>query len=406
MMRAVTPQRVATCDREDAMTPKIKPAMRPALPFFSSGPTTKRPGWSPTVLSDAVLGRSHRSKSAKSKITETMKLAREILQMPDDYLIGIVPGSDTGAVEIALWSMLGARGVDVLAWESFGKDWVNDIVGQLRLDDVTLHQAPYGQLPDLAAVNFANDVVLTWNGTTSGVKLPDGDWIADDREGLVIADATSACFAMQLPWTKLDVVTFSFQKAIGGEGAHGVMILSPRAVERLNLYAPPWPVPKLFRLTKNGAFNASIFNGSPINTPSMLVIEDALDALLWAQSIGGLPALIDRSEACLAAIRRWLDTSSTFGFLAEHPATISNTSVTLSIIDPWFVALDAAQKAGFAAALAARLDAEGVGYDLGSYRAAPAGLRIWVGPMVDVSDVEALLPWIDWAYAAQRAEMG
>lgn len=406
MMRAVTPQRVATCDREDVMTPPIKPAMRPALPFFSSGPTTKRPGWSPNILSDAVLGRSHRSKAAKSKITETMQLAREILQMPDDYLIGIVPGSDTGAVEIALWSMLGARGVDVLAWESFGKDWVNDIVGQLRLDDVTLHQAPYGQLPDLAAVNFANDVVLTWNGTTSGVKLPDGDWIADDREGLVIADATSACFAMQLPWTKLDVVTFSFQKAIGGEGAHGVMILSPRAVERLNLYTPPWPIPKLFRLTKNGAFNASIFNGNTINTPSMLVIEDALDALLWAQSIGGLPALIDRSEACLAAIRRWVDASSIFGFLAEHPATISNTSVTLSIIDPWFVALDAAQKAGFAAALAARLDAEGVGYDLGSYRDAPAGLRIWAGPMVDVSDVEALLPWIDWAYAAQRAEMG
>lgn len=406
MMRAVTPQRVATCDREDVMTPPIKPAMRPALPFFSSGPTTKRPGWSPNILSDAVLGRSHRSKAAKSKITETMQLAREILQMPDDYLIGIVPGSDTGAVEIALWSMLGARGVDVLAWESFGKDWVNDIVGQLRLDDVTLHQAPYGQLPDLAAVNFANDVVLTWNGTTSGVKLPDGDWIADDREGLVIADATSACFAMQLPWTKLDVVTFSFQKAIGGEGAHGVMILSPRAVERLNLYTPPWPIPKLFRLTKNGAFNASIFNGNTINTPSMLVIEDALDALLWAQSIGGLPALIDRSEACLAAIRRWVDASSIFGFLAEHPATISNTSVTLSIIDPWFVALDAAQKAGFAAALAARLDAEGVGYDLGSYRDAPAGLRIWAGPMVHASDVEALLPWIDWAYAAQRAEMG
>jgi phosphoserine aminotransferase len=405
MMRAVTPQRVATCDREDVMTPPIKPAMRPALPFFSSGPTTKRPGWSPTVLSDAVLGRSHRSKAAKSKITETIQLAREILQMPDDYLIGIVPGSDTGAVEIALWSMLGARGVDVLAWESFGKDWVNDIVGQLRIDDVTLHQAPYGQLPDLAAVNFANDVVLTWNGTTSGVKLPDGDWIADDREGLVIADATSACFAMQLPWTKLDVVTFSFQKAIGGEGAHGVMILSPRAVERLNLYTPPWPIPKLFRLTKSGAFNASIFNGSTINTPSMLVIEDAFDALLWAQSIGGLPALIDRSEACLAAIRRWVDASSIFGFLAEHPATISNTSVTLSIIDPWFVALDAAQKAGFAAALAARLDAEGVGYDLGSYRDAPAGLRIWAGPMVDVRDVEALLPWIDWAYAAQRAEM-
>ncbi|MDA0332362.1 MAG: phosphoserine transaminase [Proteobacteria bacterium] len=385
------------------MTTHPKPAMRPAMPFFSSGPTTKRPGWSPAVLEDAILGRSHRSKPAKAKITRTMDLARQILGLPDNYLIGIVPGSDTGAVEIALWSLLGARGVDVLAWESFGKDWVNDIVNQLQIADVTVHQAAYGALPDLAAVNFDNDVVLTWNGTTSGVKLPDGDWIDDHRKGLVIADATSACFAMELPWSKLDVVTFSFQKAIGGEGAHGVMILSPRAVERLNSYTPSWPIPKLFRLTSKGTFNAGIFDSNTINTPSLLVIEDALDALLWAQSIGGLPALIDRSESCLSAIKRWVEASSVFGFLAKDPATISNTSVTISIIDPWFAALDDDQKAAFAAALAARLAAEDVGYDLASYRDAPAGLRIWAGPMVDVKDIETLLPWIDWAYATERA---
>ena len=379
-----------------------KPALRPAVPFFSSGPTTKRPGWSHTVLESAALGRSHRSKPAKEKIIQTMDLARKILALPDNYLIGLVPGSDTGAVEIALWSMLGARGVDVLAWEAFGKDWVYDIVNQLQIDNVTVHQAAYGALPNLAAVNFSNDVVMTWNGTTSGVKLPDGNWIADDRKGLVIADATSACFAMKLPWSKLDVVTFSFQKAIGGEGAHGVMILSPRAVERLNSYTPLWPIPKLFRLTSKGKFNAAIFDGNTINTPSLLVIEDVLDALLWAQSIGGLPALIDRSEASLAAIKRWIKTSSNFGFLAEDPATISNTSVTISIVDPWFVERDEEQKSAFAAALAARLAAEGVGYDLASYRDAPAGIRIWAGPMIDVNDIESLLPWIDWAYATER----
>ena len=384
------------------MITRSKPALRPSKPFFSSGPTIKRPGWSPQVLEGAVLGRSHRSKHAKAKIMQTMDLARQILGLPDDYLIGIVPGSDTGAVEIALWSMLGARGVDVLAWESFGKDWVNDIVNQLQIGNVTVRQAAYGALPDLAAVNFDNDVVLTWNGTTSGVKLPHGNWIADDRKGLVIADATSACFAMELPWSKLDVVTFSFQKAIGGEGAHGVMILSPRAVERLNSYTPSWPTPKLFRLTSKGKFNAAIFRGNTINTPSLLVIEDALDALLWVRSIGGLPALIERSESCLSAIKRWVEESSTFGFLAKTPATISNTSVTISIIDPWFTALENEQKSAFAAALAARLAAENVGYDLASYRDAPAGLRIWAGPMVDVKDIESLLPWIDWAYAAER----
>ena len=385
------------------MTLHPKPAMRPTMPFFSSGPTTKRPGWSPAVLEDAVLGRSHRSKPAKAKIAQTMNLARQILGLPDDYLIGIVPGSDTGAVEIALWSLLGARGVDVLAWESFGKEWVNDIVNQLQIDNVTVHQANYGALPDLAAVNFDHDVVLTWNGTTSGVKLPDGNWIADDRNGLVIADATSACFEMELPWSKLDVVTFSFQKAIGGEGAHGVMILSPRAVERLNTYTPSWPIPKLLRLTSKGKFNAAIFSGNTINTPSLLVIEDALDALLWARSIGGLPTLIDRSDSCLATIKRWVEASSKFGFLAEDPATISNTSVTISIIDPWFVALNNDQKSAFAAALVTRLAVEDVGYDLASYRDAPAGLRIWAGPMVDVKDIESLLPWIDWAYAVERA---
>ena len=385
------------------MTTHSKPLMRPTKPFFSSGPTTKRPGWSPAVLEGAVVGRSHRSKLAKAKINQTMDLASQILGLPDDYLIGIVPGSDTGAVEIALWSLLGARGVDVLAWESFGKDWVNDIVNQLQIDDVTVHQSSYGALPDLAAVNFDHDVVLTWNGTTSGVKLPDGNWIDDDRKGLVIADATSACFAMQLPWSKLDVVTFSLQKAIGGEGAHGVMILSPRAVERLESYTPSWPIPKLFRLTSKGKFNTAIFSGNTINTPSLLVIEDALDALFWAQSIGGLSALIERSEANLNAIKQWVETSSTFGFLAEDPSTISNTSVTISIVDPWFVALDCEQKSAFALALAARLAVEGVGYDMASYRDAPAGLRIWAGPMVDVKDIESLLPWIDWAYATERA---
>jgi phosphoserine aminotransferase len=332
-----------------------------------------------------------------------MKLARAILGLPDDYIIGVVPGSDTGAVEMALWSLLGARGVDVLAWESFGKDWVNDVVNELKISPVTLHEAPYGRLPELSAVDFSNDVVLTWNGTTSGVKLPDGDWIADDRDGLVIADATSACFAMNLPWLKLDVITFSFQKALGGEGAHGVMVLSPRAVERLETYVPPWPLPKLFRLTSKGVFNSGIFNGHTINTPSMLVIEDALDALLWAQSIGGLPALIDRSEACLAAIKHWVKASSVFGFLAEDPKTISNTSVTLSIIDPWFLNLGALQKTKFIAAVLACLESEEIAYDVAAYRDAPLGLRIWAGPMIDVDDIAALLPWIDWAYAVQRA---
>jgi phosphoserine aminotransferase len=379
------------------MTLHPKPAVRPATPYFSSGPTTKRPGWSPASLNNACIGRSHRSKPAKDRINEAMRLARELLGIPDDYLIGIVPGSDTGAVEIAMWSMLGARGVEVLAWEAFGKDWVVDAVSQLKIDPIT-HVAPYGQLPDLGKVDFNNDVVFTWNGTAAGVKVPNGDWIADDRAGLTIADATSACFAMDLPWHKLDVVTFSFQKSLGGEAAHGVMILSPRAVARLDSYTPPWPVPKLFRLTSKGKFNKSIFAGATINTPSMLVIEDAIDTMNWAKSIGGLSALIARSEASLDAVKSWVETSPYFDFLAEDPATISNTGITLKIIDPWFVALDDAQKAEVAAGLDNLLQAEGVAYDAASYRDAPPGLRIWAGPTVEPNDVASLLPWLDWAY--------
>jgi phosphoserine aminotransferase len=327
-----------------------------------------------------------------------MALARDVLGLPDDYLIGIVPGSDTGAVEMAMWSLLGARGVEVLAWEAFGKDWVVDAVSQLKIDPIT-RTAPYGQLPDLGAVDFNNDVVFTWNGTAAGVKVPNGDWIPDDRAGLTIADATSACFAMDLPWRKLDVVTFSFQKSLGGEAAHGVMILSPRAVEWLNTHTPPWPVLKLFRLTAKGAFNKSIFAGATINTPSMLVVEDAIDALTWAKSIGGLPALIARSEFSLDAVRAWVETSPYFDFLAEDPATIANTGITLKITDPWFVSLDDDRQAAIAAELDKRLQDEGVAFDAASYRDAPPGIRIWAGPTVETRDVAALLPWLDWAYA-------
>jgi len=384
------------------MTTHPKPANRPVTPYFSSGPTTKRPGWSPASLSNACTGRSHRSKPAKDRINDAMALARDVLGLPDDYLIGIVPGSDTGAVEMAMWSLLGARGVEVLAWEAFGKDWVVDAVSQLKIDPIN-RTAPYGQLPDLGAVDFNNDVVFTWNGTAAGVKVPNGDWIPDDRAGLTIADATSACFAMDLPWRKLDVVTFSFQKSLGGEAAHGVMILSPRAVERLNTHTPPWPVPKLFRLTAKGAFNKSIFAGATINTPSMLVVEDAIDALTWAKSIGGLPALIARSEASLDAVRAWVETSPYFEFLAEDPATIANTGITLKITDPWFVSLDDDSQAAIAAELDKRLQDEGVAFDAASYRDAPPGIRIWAGPTVETRDVAALLPWLDWAYAETLA---
>jgi phosphoserine aminotransferase len=380
------------------MTTQPKPAKRPATPYFSSGPTTKRPGWSPASLSNAITGRSHRSKIAKDRINEAMRLARTLLGLPDDYLIGIVPGSDTGAVEMAMWSLLGPRGVEVLAWEAFGKDWVTDAVSQLKIDPVT-HVAPYGKLPDLSKVDFTNDVIFTWNGTAAGVKVPNGDWIADDREGLTIADATSACFAMDLPWQKLDVVTFSFQKSLGGEAAHGVMVLSPRAVDRLNSHTPSWPVPKLFRMTAKGKFSAGIFAGATINTPSMLVIEDAIDAMTWAQSIGGLPALIKRSEDSLALVKDWVKVSPYYDFLAEDPATISNTGITLKITDSWFVSQNDDKKAEIAAAIDKLLQAEGVALDAASYRDAPPGIRIWAGPTVEPSDVALLLPWLDWAYA-------
>ena len=368
------------------------------MPYFSSGPTKKRPGWSLATLDHACISRSHRSKPAKQKINHAMLQARSILDVPDTYRIGIVPGSDTGAVEMAMWSMLGARGVEVLAWESFGKDWLNDVVNQLKINAVT-RVAPYGQLPDLDAVDFTNDVVFTWNGTASGVRVPNGNWIPDDRVGLTIVDATSACFAMELPWHKLDVVTFSFQKSLGGEGGHGVLILSPRAVERLETYVPEWPIPKLFRLTLKGKLNDGIFDATTINTPSMLVVEDAIDALNWAKSIGGLPALKARSEASLDIVKAWVETTPFFGFLAEDPETISNTSITLSITDSWFVGLGDTEKSTTASQLMNLIESEGVALDVASYRDAPPGIRIWAGPTVESSDVAALLPWLDWAYA-------
>ena len=379
------------------MSPYAKPSIRPAVPYFSSGPTKKRPGWSSAFLDYACINRSHRSKPAKNKINHVMSLAREILGLPDTYRIGIVPGSDTGAVEMSMWSMLGARRVEVLAWESFGQDWLYDAVNQLKIEPIT-RVVPYGQLPDLSAVDFNNDVLFTWNGTTSGVKVPDGDWIPDDRAGLAIADATSACFAMDLPWEKLDVVTFSFQKSLGGEGGHGVLILSPRAVERLETYGPDWPIPKLFRMTTKGKLNEGIFEATTVNTPSMLAVEDAIDALKWAKSIGGLPALIARSEASLSVVKAWVETTPFFSFLAQEPSTISNTSITLSISDSWFVALNDKEKALIASKVIKRLEKQGVALDAASYRAAPPGIRIWAGPTVETSDIVALLPWLDWAY--------
>ncbi|WP_438996328.1 phosphoserine transaminase, partial [Candidatus Puniceispirillum sp.] len=328
------------------MSPSAKPALKPASPHFSCGPTKKRPGWSASDLDISVLGRSHRAKHPKAKIQSVLTKMRSLLGLPSDYQIAIVPGSNTGAVEMALWSLLGVRGVDVLAWESFGKTWVADVLNQLKIQDARAIESDYGLLPDLGMVNFDNDVVFTWNGTTSGVRVPDADWIPADRAGLTICDATSACFAMDLPWDKLDVTTFSFQKVLGGEGAHGVIILSPRAVERLESYSPPWPMPKLFRMTKKGVFDAALFDGATINTPSMLVIEDAHDALVWAESIGGLTALIARVDANFAVISDWIKITPNYAFLAQDPATISPTSVTLSIIDDWFMNADAAvQKA-------------------------------------------------------------
>jgi len=378
------------------------PQVRPACPHFSSGPCAKRPGWSLQILTDAVLGRSHRSKLGKAKLKRAIDLTRNVLQVPGSHRIAIVPASDTGAVEMALWSLLGARPVTMLAWESFGEGWVTDVVKQLKLKDVTLLKAGYGELPDLSKVDPASDVVFTWNGTTSGVRVPNADWIAADRTGLTICDATSAAFAQPLDFPKLDVVTFSWQKALGGEGAHGMLILSPRAVERLTSYTPPRPLPKIFRLTNNGKLIEGIFEGETINTPSMLCVEDYLDTLQWAKSIGGLKALMARSDANTKAIAGWVARTPWIDFLAQNPAVRSNTSVCLKVVDPAVLKLSADAQAAFVKSLAAALEKEGVAYDIDAYRDAPPGLRIWCGATVETPDIEALTLWLDWAFAGTK----
>jgi phosphoserine aminotransferase len=381
-----------------------KPAMRPARPEFSSGPCAKRPGWTPQALSNAVLGRSHRSKPGKTRLQEAIDRMRAVLEVPETHLIGIVPGSDTGAVEMAMWSMLGARPVQVLAFESFGKDWAIDVAKQLKIEHEVL-DAPYGELPDLAKVRADADVVFTWNGTTSGVRVPNADFIAADRAGITICDATSACFAQALAWDKLDVVTFSWQKALGGEAAHGVLILGPRAVERLESYTPAWPMPKLFRVTKGGKLSRDIFEGATINTPSMLCVEDAIDALKWATEAGGLAEMQRRADANLAAVAEWVAKTGWVDFLAADAAIRSNTSVCLKVVDPKVTALSAEAQADFAKALASLLEKEGVALDIGGYRDAPPGLRLWCGSTVDTADVEALTPWLDWAFATAKAAL-
>ena len=383
------------------MTPR--PALRPGCPNFSSGPCAKRPGWDVRLLSAAMVGRSHRAEPARARIQEISDRSRAILGIPADWRIGLVPASDTGAVELALWSLLGARGDDLLAWESFGSTWVSDVMKQLELADARVLEADYGQLPDLASVDFDRDVVFTWNGTTSGVRVPGADWIPDDRRGLAICDATSAVFAMDVRFDKLDVVTWSWQKVLGGEAGHGMLALSPRAVERLESYTPTWPMPKIFRLTSGGKLDQSIFEGSTINTPSMLCVEDALDGLRWAESVGGLPGLIARSEANLATVARWVERSTWAEFLAADPATRSCTSMCLKLAGPWARAQDSKTVAGTVKAIVKRLDAEGVAHDIGSYRDAPPGLRLWGGATVESADLEAVLPWLDWAFVEATA---
>src|SRR5215510_1820134 len=378
------------------------PPVRPAVPHFSSGPCAKRPGWSLSALTDAVLGRSHRSKIGKAKLKRAIDLTREVLEVPADYRIGIVPASDTGAVEMALWSLLGGRPVTMLAWESFGEGWVSDVTKDLKLKDVTVLKAGYGELPDLAKVDPASDVVFTWNGTTSGVRVPNADWIAADRQGLTICDATSACFAQALDWGKLDVVTFSWQKALGGEAAHGMIALSPRAVARLESYTPAWPLPKIFRLTKGGKLNQGIFEGETINTPSMLCLEDYLDTLAWAKSIGGLTALIARADANAKVIADWVASTPWIEFLARDPVLRSNTSVCLKVVAPSVGKLPAKAQAAFVKRIAAALEKENAGYDFAHYRDAPLGLRIWCGSTIERADVEALTQWLDWAFARAK----
>jgi phosphoserine aminotransferase len=377
----------------------VMPGVRPAVPHFSSGPCAKRPGWSLQALTDALLGRSHRSKIGKAKLKRAIDLTREVLQVPADYRIGIVPASDTGAVEMALWSLLGARPVSMLSWESFGEGWVADVLKELKLKDVSVHKAAYGEIPDLSKVDCNTDVVFTWNGTTSGARVPNADWIPADRQGLTICDATSAAFAQPLDWAKLDVVTFSWQKVLGGEAAHGMLILSPRAVQRLESHKPAWPMPKIFRLTKGGKLIEGIFSGETINTPSMLCVEDYLDTLAWGKSIGGLPALIARADANAKAVADWVAKTPWIDFLTGDPAIRSNTSVCLKVVDPAVSKLPADAQAAFVKGLGAALEKEGVAYDIDAYRDAPPGLRIWCGSTVESRDVEALTLWLDWAYA-------
>ncbi|MBB5047098.1 phosphoserine aminotransferase [Rhodopseudomonas rhenobacensis] len=382
-----------------------KPALRPTTPNFSSGPCAKRPGWTPENLKDAPLGRSHRAKVGKAKLKLAIDLTREVLDVPADYKIGIVPASDTGAVEMALWSLLGPRPVTTIAWESFGDGWVTDIVKQLKLKDVTKLSAGYGEIPDLAKADPASDIVFTWNGTTSGVRVPNADWIAADREGLTICDATSAAFAQPLDWAKLDVVTFSWQKALGGEAAHGMLILSPRAVARLESYTPSWPMPKIFRMTKGGKLIEGIFQGETINTPSMLCVEDYLDALTWAKSVGGLKGLIGRADANTKVLADWKAKTPWVDFLATDVAIRSNTSVCMKVVDPAITALPADAQAAFAKALVGAVEKEAAGFDLGAYRDAPPGLRIWCGATVEAADVAKLTEWLDWAFETTKAAL-
>jgi len=383
-----------------------RPAVRPANPHFSSGPCSKRPGWNSSVLKSALLGRSHRGQAARARLKEVIDLTRDVLRVPADYRIGIVPASDTGAVEMALWSLLGPRGVDVLAWESFGAAWVTDIVDQLKPPQVRALTADYGAMVDLARVDFDHDVVFTWNGTTSGVRVPNGDWIAADRRGLTICDATSAAFAQRLDWGKLDVVTFSWQKALGGEAAHGMLVLGPRAVERLRSYSPPWPLPKIFRLKKGDALNEKVFEGETINTPSMMCVEDYLDALRWAKSLGGLDALIARADANAGVLADWIAKTAWVDFLAAEAAFRSNTSVCLKIVDPSVAKLPRDARADFIKTMVALLERDGVAYDIGAHRDAPPGLRVWCGTTVERADVEALTPWLDYAFETTKREFG
>jgi phosphoserine aminotransferase len=380
----------------------MKPSQRPARPHFSSGPCAKRPGWSLAALEKSLVGRSHRSGPAKGRLQAVIDGSRALLGVPDDYRLAIVPASDTGAFEMALWSMLGPRGVDVLAWESFGHGWLVDVETELALDDVRGLTADYGELPDLAEADFRRDVVFTWNGTTSGVRVPDADWIPDDREGLALCDATSALFAMPVPFEKLDVVTWSWQKVLGGEAGQGMLALSPRAVERLETYAPPRPLPKIFRMTRKSELIEGLFQGATINTPSMIAVEDVLDALAWAEAIGGLPALIERSEANLACVADWVARTDWVDFLAKDPRTRSCTSICLQIVDPWFLDQSQEERAAAAKKIGSLLDSENVAFDINSYKQAPPGLRVWGGATVETDDLRALLPWLDWAFARIR----